>query len=150
MKQFILLAVLLSAPAFAQINRYSSEAQAVPTRAAPTTASVSVGLRMEDVMGYRVTLCAESGQTLSGAGEVHAYWLDDNTGLVTRTEEADEIVSVGATSCSGSACRCQTFLSRPNTVQMGGVLWYTTSGVTVSGGTTATVRVSARLNKVPR
>lgn len=113
-----------------------SEAQ-ILTRAAPTT-NIQ-GVTLANVRGFRVAVCAESAQTLSGAGVLHAYLYNAKAGLWMRNPSLDLTVSVTATSCAGAACRCQAWPDQRVPVVLGHRVLYATSGVTVSGGTTATV-----------
>lgn len=114
----------------------------VPT--ATTTGWFALDRRFTFIRAY---VCAGSGQTLSGAGTLQAYWRfekNDGTKLVMRNPSLDLTVSVTATSCTGSACRCQVFTDR----RTGGVgsLFYVPSGVTLSSGSTAAVGIVGGIN----
>lgn len=108
------------------------------TESAPT--ADSSGFALVNVEGFRVSVCAESGQTLAGAGALNAY-LKGHDGLIHRNPSLDLSISVTATSCAGSACRCQTFPDQRQWAQQSGTLFYVANGVTVSGGTTVVVRI---------
>lgn len=118
----------------ATIARGFEESQAL-TRAAPSAATE--GMLLTRVAGYRVSICAASGQTLSGAGSLQAYYFDPAREVWIRNPTLDRSVTV-----SGS--RCQAFPDATTLVRFGRVL-YATSSVTVSGGTTVTVRIDAYL-----
>lgn len=127
----IIMALTLSQTGF----RSAAETQAL-TRAAPGVMEFtpSASLKLLGLSGFRVTVCAESGQTLSGAGTLSIYMLDELSGLVTRNPGLDMSVTA-------SGNRCQTF---PDLVVAGsrgdGWMIAAATGITVSGGTTVTVR----------
>lgn len=140
MKKMISVAILCCFAFAAQAdiaaeNPYFSEAQAL-TRAVPTSASFVSGtaLRLDNLNGYSIMLCAASGQTLSGAGSLQAYKFDDRRGLVSRNPSRDLPVTVTSTSCQGAACRCQNWDDVPLADGLGWALFAAT-GVTVSSGT---------------
>jgi hypothetical protein len=107
------------------------------TRAVPTESSftAAASLNLALLNGYRVRICANSGQTLSGAGTMQAYWLSNRGSEVSRNLELDKSVNVTATSCQGAACRCMTWGDFQVAVGAGGRVIHATNGVTVSGGT---------------
>lgn len=119
------------------------------TRAAPSAApvdgTVGSGMKLNSIVGGWIELCAASGQTLSGAGTLDAYYYDLAAALWFRNPLLDLAVSVTATSCAGSPCRCQIFPDLPVAAVKGGYILYATNGVTVSGGTTVVVRVDGSL-----
>jgi hypothetical protein len=83
--------------------------------------------------GFRIMVCAGASQTLSGAGTLQAYLLDEKSGLVARNPSLDMSVT-------SSGVRCQAF---PDFVVAGskveGRVIFAANGVTVSAGTTVTV-----------
>lgn len=93
------------------------------------------GLLVESFPHLRPFVCASSGQTLSGAGSILAYWCDRGEEICMRNPSLDYSVTVTATSCNGSACQCQVF---PDLQGGGGpgFIRYVPSGITVSAGTT--------------
>jgi hypothetical protein len=111
-------------------DRYAQEAQAL-TRAAPTEASFTLTASMSTfrLTGFRVMVCADAGQTLSGAGTLQAYLLDEKSGLVARNNDLD-------LSVDEAGDRCQAF---PDFAVAGsraeGRVIFAATGVTVSGGT---------------
>lgn len=134
---FSLAAVLLSLSAAGQtdppaMTRKWSESQAL-TRAAPTL--TTEGLDLSDIAGFRVTVCAASGQTLAGAGALQAYVYDNDLALWTRNPSLDITIST-------AGARCLTFADIQTVVATGRGLFAAT-GVTVSGGTTVTVQMKA-------
>jgi hypothetical protein len=76
--------------------------------------------------GLVVTVCAASGQTLSGAGTLTAYLREPGIALWAAAPELNLTVT-------SSARRCQTFSGFMVTVPRGRATWVPT-GVTVSGG----------------
>lgn len=143
MKRFLVLTALLtSGSALAQEQLKALEVQAL-TRTAPTAASftvtsgstLGVSVPLMDVVEFRVSICAvNAGATLSGAGTLDAYLLDDVDGEVKLNKHLQWTVT--------STTRCQVF---PNQVAEGlsGYVMYAANAVTVSAGTTVTVRILA-------
>lgn len=116
------------------MKRSLSESQAL-TRAAPTASSD--GMALDNLAGYRVSVCAESGQTLSGSGNLRAYLYHGDVGLWMRNPALDLAVSV-------SGARCQVFPDiEPAAREIGENhrVLYAADTVGVSGGTTVTVRI---------
>lgn len=142
----ILLVVSLLSPLIAKAQssdlagttRVSSEVQ-ILTRAAPTLGSE--GMTLRDVAGFRVAVCAEVGQTLSGAGTLLAYVYDNDLAQWIRNKPADLSLTV-----IQATVRCAVFPDSETRVSSGRLL-YAASGVTVSGGTTVTVQVKAWMRK---
>lgn len=129
-----IFAVLSSGLAFATgtlpTEAVADQETQILTRAAPTSAAD--GLDLAKVRGYRVTICAASGQTLTG-GALQAWYYEPIQQLWSRASSTlDETVPSGT--------RCKTFDDVETLVRFGRVL-YATSAVTVSGGTTVTVRI---------
>ena len=122
-----LLLALLSGQARTAVT--VTEAQAL-SRAAPTLSTEGVSLG--SARGLRVTLCAASGQTLSGAGALRAYYSPSGT-IWSRNSGLDLAVPGDA---AGKAC--WTFPDVEVLVRTGRVL-FAADGVTVSGGTTVTL-----------
>ena len=142
MHRLLLLAVLLPLSALAQdasgtVRRWS-ESQAL-TRPAPTAsclASVSPeGMDLRYVRGYRVSVAAESGQTLSGTGTLRAYHYDFTLGSWARTPALDVTLST-------SGVRTIWLPDAATLVRSGSVL-DAADTVGVSGGTTVTLRITA-------
>lgn len=101
-------------------------------------------LHLTGCYGYRITMCAPTGQTLSGAGSAQVYYYADyGTVSWSRNPGIDEAVSVISTSCAGAACQCQTFPDRALLGLSGGWIYVAPSSVTMSGGTSVTVTVEA-------
>ena len=107
-------------------------------------------LRITGCTGYRITICAQAGATLSGAGTVDIYYYSDywptgfspspwpiNNGL---QETVNTSIS---TKCAGSTCQCQVFDDHPTVGLNGGWIYAAPNGVTVSAGTTALVLIEA-------
>ena len=143
MRKWIGIGLLFSAVAIAQVGGSQSVAQEAQstTRSAPaladftTTSGSSIGksLDLANLLGFRVMVCAESGQTLSGAGNLRAYLLDLRDGLVKRNPSIDLAVTA-------SSVRCQVFPDQEVLIPYDLVM-YAADGVTVSGGTTVTVQL---------
>lgn len=140
MRYLLLLLLFLPSLASAQdpvgtVRRWA-EPQAL-TRAAPTTsclAAVPEGMDLRGVRGYRLMIEADSGQTLSGAGNLRAWYYDFAVGAWNRSPALDMAVTLTAT-------RRQGYADVATLVRSGCVL-YAADGVTVSGGT-VTVRLTA-------
>lgn len=141
MKKMIAL-LFVSGLALAQMGSeiVAAENQAL-TRAAPALADFTVtsgstigkSLDLADVAGFRVSICAEATRTLSGAGNLRAYWYDLRASEVMRNPSLDLAVT-GTT-------KCQVFPDQMVVTPRGRVL-YVSDGVTVSAGTTVDVRIT--------
>lgn len=129
-----LCAALVSVPAAAQTSNPWTESQAL-TRTAPTASSE--GANLSPYRSLRLSVCATSGNTLSG-GTLAAYWYDPTDTLWKRNPSLD--VTVTATT------RCQVFPDFEVGPMGGRVIW-ATSSVTVSGGTTVTVKILGGVTK---
>jgi hypothetical protein len=147
----VLIAALVGGSALALSTRYASENQST-TRSAPVAADFDAtntdGSRKALILGgvqkFYVSVCAASGQTLSGAGTLAAYLYDRQRGKVKRNPSLDQTITVTSTSCGGSACRCQVFpVQEASGVPDGDTLIYAANGVTVSGGTTVDIEYTA-------
>lgn len=153
MKRLAFIAAwLLASSAMAQQTiapgyiRMRSESQLL-TRAAPSDAihclsASPVGLDLRDVRGYRVIVVAESGQTLSGGGTLRAYLYDFFEAAWVPNEQLDISMADGK-----AGVRRNVFADIATMVRAGCVM-YAADGVTVSGGTTVTIRMVA--NTEPR
>lgn len=100
------------------------------TGTAPT--GMNEGMTLYGVVAYRLSVCAASGQTLSGAGTLQAYRYDSAENQWIRNKGLDQTVNA-------SAVQCQTF---PDVAVSGGQLGrirFVASSVTVSGGSTLDV-----------
>ena len=138
-----ILALLLFAPlVFAASGKEFTENQLL-TRAAPTSATT--GMNLYQVKGFRISVCAPSGATLSGAGTIDIYNRNGTTGLWEFNKALQQTVNVTATSCSGAPCRCQVFPDFLQTARLGSQLLPAANGVTVSAGTTVDIYVQAWL-----
>lgn len=113
--------------------------------ATPVDGTVGSGLKLSLVVGGYISVCAASGQTLAGAGTLDAYYYHPGAALWMRNPGLDLTISVTATSCAGSPCRCQIFPDFSVGAPKAGYILYATNGVTVSGGTTVVVRVDGSL-----
>lgn len=109
-----------------------SEAQAL-TRADPT--APTEGLSLSNVTGFQVAVCAEATRTLTG-GTLKAWVYNPSSQLWARNADLD--LTVGA-----PATRCRAFPQQRVSIRNGGRVLYANSSVTVSAGTTATVRIDA-------
>lgn len=134
MRRLVVLALgLLAFSAAGQSALFLYESQAL-TRAAPTL--TSEGMSLSGVKAVRISVCAESGQTLSGTGNIRIYFLHGAAGLWHRNPGAD--LTVTATT------RCQVFgdlTVAAVAVDNGDRVLAATDTLGVSGGTTATVRM---------
>lgn len=115
-----------------------------PVKADGFNSSTLAGaIRLNAGAGYRVTICAANGNTLSGAGTIPVYYFPDAAGSLgkwSRNPGLDETIAVGATSCNGSPCQCETFADHAAAVP-GGFIYLAPNGITLSAGTTVTVSV---------
>lgn len=125
-----------------------SESQSL-TRAAPTASplitTTNNGVYLRGGQGYRIWVCAGSGQTLSGAGKVDIYtWSvgHNSPGVWGRNKGLDETVNISSTDCSGAACQCQVFPDH-QIPGPGAYILPALDGVTVSSGSTATLYLEA-------
>ena len=133
MIRILTLVVLLAAPfASAQIQGWTSSDTAL-TAAEPSLATH--GTTLVGAAGYRVIICAESGQTLTGG--TLRFWLWDPyivaNGVWAYGEELDITITGGE--------RCSSFERDTSMTTNLQRLYVQQSGITVSGGTTVTLRV---------
>lgn len=137
---FVVLALALGSLAGgAGLLRYFTENQSL-TRAAPTLSTD--GMSVKDIKGFRVKVCAPSGQTLAGAGAVNLYEFDPTSQLWGLNVGLNMPITVTATSCSGSACRCQTFPGFEVDAPIGRIL-PAANAITLSGGSAVDIYVTA-------
>ena len=149
MKRLALLLSLLATGALALVIPSLAETVTVAagsaTRSTPPSTTAD-GMALGGVRSFRITVCAASGQTLSGAGSVQMWLYDPVAALWTRNPGLDQTITVTATSCAGAACQCQAF---PDLVagnnNMGFRVEPYLNAVTVSGGANVTVRIAACL-----
>lgn len=139
MKRLLALFLLPALPALALPTRFLYETQAL-TRAAPTLASEGMSLldaTGAPVRGYFVAVCAAVGQTLSGGGALRAWVYDVDEGVWMRNPDQDLVIG---TTVAGQ--RCRAWDDKRTGYLLGRRVHYAADGVTVSGGTTVTVRIS--------
>lgn len=129
MKALALLMLLGAAP----ISVTFTETQAL-TRAEPFQASD--GFSLTGFKGLRVTLCAASGQTLSGSGTLRARYLSPKAGSRWAKGGGRDLVIPSA----AAGASCWTFDDMDITVDSGRALWIA-DGVTASGGSTCILYV---------
>lgn len=163
MKTLALSAFLLASAAYAQSNKVSPRASSAPAQSTTTTApsgtpmpeasacltctpartpgqssTIPNALHLTSCTGYQITICASSGQTLSGAGTIDIYYWPDWPGPLTLTtwpKDPGLVETVTATT------RCQTFPTHTTTGL--GWIYPAANAVTVSAGTTVNVLVEA-------
>lgn len=131
-KRFLAVLLLLSSGAFASLTDATTTTQNT-TGSAPTL--VTQGASMAGAKKYRVTISAESGQTLSGAGsELCYFWNID----LARWARCSTLLDISLTGISGVRDYTATgfIVDVPR-----GRIFYMPSGVTVSGGTTVNVSI---------
>ncbi len=109
------------------------------TRADPS--AVTDGVTLANVIGVRVTVCAENTRTLTG-GTLRVWLYDNDTALWGRNSSLDLTVAA-------NSLRCQTFPDVVTTVSTGRLL-IAANAVTVSAGTTVTVTVKMWTSRVAR
>jgi hypothetical protein len=131
------LLVFSASVALATPSRYLYENQAL-TRDAPTL--VTEGMSLTDangnpVRGFMVSVCAASAQTLSGAGYLRAWVYHPDAALWMRNLSLDLAVT--------ATVRCQAFPDLRTGYLRDRRVLFATDAVTVSGGTTVTVRIDA-------
>lgn len=133
MKRLLPLLLICSAlSAVAMTGRSWSESQAL-TRAAPTLATE--GLSLAGAMGYRVTVSAGAGQTITG-GTAKCYFMPIITGRWARCPTALDLTP-------GTSVRDWSSSDFAVYVGMGRVL-YASDSITLSAGTAVTIAVEAR------
>lgn len=137
MKRALSLLVLLPSLAYSAAPTYADTGNGVsvtcasgtcdaPVEASSTTDGLPLSRSFSSAKGITVTACADSGQTLSGAGTLTAYGRDPSVALWAALPDLNLTVT-------SSARRCQTFSGFVVTLPIGRVTWVPT-GVTVSGG----------------
>ncbi len=106
--------------------------------AADFDATAGLSIDLGQVASWTVQFCADSGQTLVGAGEFHVYTVNPwNPTLVTRDKALDLVVSsvTSATACAGAACRCAQFPDLEVALRLNGrKVRVVASALTVSSG----------------
>jgi hypothetical protein len=128
--RWALLFLLLPALAIAGYSRRLSDAQAL-TETAPTGSTVTAGVHfpLADLVGYRITICADSGQTLTNV-TLDTHYID-TAGANLWTKNTGQTLTATAV-----GTRCATFDDQPVSAQMNGsYLMVASNGTTVSGGT---------------
>lgn len=138
----IILFAMLLGLAFAALPIISdAEAQASGIQAltfpstaltAPAPATAEDGTHLGGISGYRTIICAEAGQTISG-GTLRFYLYDPVLQLWALNPGLDHTLTA-------ASVRCQALEREVSMVSPGQRLYVQQSGVTVSAGTTVTVR----------
>jgi hypothetical protein len=97
------------------------------TEAAP---SANSGFALINVQGYLVRICADSGQTLGGAGTMRDYHCS------ATLSPACSVIPGNAQSVTASSVRCQEFppFVVPYLDNTADTMYWSPSGVTVSSG----------------
>ncbi len=93
------------------------------------------GALVGDMRSFRITVCAESGQTLSGGGSIEIGYRVPALGVYAENKGLKLFMSV-------SGARCESFPDFIVGPERGRV-YPRASSVTVSGGTTLTIYVEA-------
>ena len=95
-----------------------------------TAPSTNAGTALANVQGYVVRICADSGQTLSGAGTMRDYHCS------ATLSPACAQVTDNALSVTASSVRCQEWAPFvvPYLDNTSDTFWWSPSGVTVSSG----------------
>ena len=135
MIRLVVLAFCLAAGlASAQSLRSVSETQSL-TRSDPAAADIvdTISMSLANVVGFRVSVCAESTRTLTG-GTLLAWVYNPEVSLWMRNPDLDLVVT-------NVAKRCRAFPDQRVSAKQGARVLYATSSVTVSAGTTVTVRI---------
>lgn len=107
------------------------------TTAAPATTATQ-GMSLLQLKAFRLSICAASGQTLSGAGTMSAY--------VYQSGEGRWLPDPGLNQTVTATTRCQAF---PD-FQVGGSfdrVQFVATGVTVSGGLTLDVLLDGQIDQ---
>lgn len=136
----LLLVVCLAAPAHAGDTTITPTCTAgTCTDAALSTLGVTSGAFLGDMRSFRITVCAASGQTLSGAGTLEIGYMSP---LATYTGGAGAVWSLnkGLTLTVTSTLQCETFPDQRVLVERGR-LYVRANGVTVSGGASLTISI---------
>ena len=97
----------------------------------------SVGVSIDSAMAVQVTLSADSGQTLSGAGALECYYYSPIAALWSRLKSWD--LSVATEGITAGTYRACTFTSNTPgfgqpVIHRGGRLAWVPNGVTISAG----------------
>lgn len=135
MRHAVLLSLLYAGASAALPQRYLSDVQAL-TRAAPTLDTEGMSLTSSNgypIRAFLIAVCAEEGQTLSGAGSLRAWVYHPRLARWMRNAELDKAVTL-----TGEDCQTYSDFT-PLYLGDGRRLLYAADGVTVSGGTTVTV-----------
>lgn len=134
----LLLATAALAAPFTHTNGAAHYEDQALTRAVTAT-DTNQGVLFTNVCGFRIIICANSGQTLSGAGTIRLHLLDTTVGEFAEDGDLSWTISSRA-----SGRRCWASPDFRSTVAIGRLL-PATDGVTVSGGTTVRVYVRTYL-----
>lgn len=132
MKALLACLALLAAPsALAQSTQLRTwqSTQAAAGGSAPST--FTDGVALAGVVSYKLSVCAVTGQTLSGAGDIIVWGYSYTTGLWATAP----LLTLEVTS---SGTRCYTS-GDIEVVAPFGRVYFQTSSVTVSGGTNVVI-----------
>lgn len=102
------------------------------TRTAPVAADFTstASLDFDNIAGYAITVCAQSGATLTNV-TLQGYVLDKRTGFVSK---GNIILS-----STGVSHRCKTFDDTEVRLRIGRIVMFASNGTTVSAGTQVTI-----------
>lgn len=151
MRRLLLLTLVLVLPALAVagVVRYNTETYTIASAACPTGAPGTdsdgdpPGIPLEQLRGFKVRVCPESGQTITGAGSlktcVYSPSPFGNAAWALNPELTWDMT--GKTSTSNNRClefsHLQTIIALPGER----VVVYPSTDFGVSGGTTVTIRM---------
>lgn len=97
-------------------------------------AAATDGASLRSASGWDVYVEADSGQTLSGAGTLQAYWYSDNQARWMRAPDFDITIPAGAASNRGYYPLAGSPGKGIPVIVQSGRIGYAPSGVTVSSG----------------
>lgn len=140
---FLLFPLLASAQTLpGRVRRFPAATTCGSTTCSGSAPSAaSDGVALQAATGLRLRLCADSGQTLSGAGTLSAYVRDETDGLWTRVPALDKTVPASA-----SGLRCVGWDENAVLLPYGATV-YVPAGVTVSGGNLTVTHYVATLGR---
>jgi hypothetical protein len=109
--------------------------KAVCTTGTETFAAAATdGASLRSASGWDVYVEADSGQTLSGAGSLLAYWYSNTTGRWNRAPDFDISIPAGVASNRGFYPLAGSPGKGIPVLVQSGRIGYTVSGATASGG----------------
>lgn len=129
--------------------------------AEPDAGDPTVGMSMQDVTGYRVSICSTGGRLTAvgvdaGTAKIDIYYFNERIGQWQRNKYLDEYLTVGNGSCGQQPCACEVFPDHESVAASEGrILPVISGGKWADAGSPTdagwfTIRIDARVVPVRR